>query len=183
MDRPPPETCLDTVRVYDGRPVKLDLDTVALAEGGQRRREIIRHPGAVIIVPLTADGGLVLLRQWRYCAGGELIELPAGTLDKDAESTLACAQRELAEEAGLAAGRWRELGSFFTTPGFTTEVIWAFAAEDLSPAEGFERDEDERIEVFEASLAEALAMARDGRIRDAKTIAALFLATGRGDEA
>jgi len=163
-------------RVYSGRVVKLDVDRVRLADGGERSREIIRHPGATIIVPLLPDGRVVLIRQWRYCAEGELIELPAGTLEPGIEDHLTCAKRELAEETGFEAAQWRELGSFFTTPGFTTEVIAAYLATDLTPVTGVAGDEDEHIEVFTVPFASALAMIRSGEIRDAKTICALHFA-------
>ncbi|MBI5832530.1 MAG: NUDIX hydrolase [Armatimonadetes bacterium] len=182
MSQVGPETRLGGERVYEGRVVKLDVDQVRLADGTESCRELIRHPGATIIVPINAAGQVVLIRQWRYCVGGELLEAPAGTLDHVGEDTLACAQRELAEETGLAAREWTALGSFYTTPGFTTEVIWAFLARDLYPVEGFEQDFDEQIEVAPIAWAEAMAMARRGEIRDAKTLSALFLASAVVDK-
>ena len=177
MSQVGPEVRLGGERVYDGRVVKLEVDTVRLADGTESRRELIRHPGATIIIPINAAGEVVLIRQWRYCVGGELLEAPAGTMDHVGEDTLTCAQRELAEETGLAAREWTALGSFFTTPGFTTEVIHAFLARDLSPVSGFEQDFDEQIEVEPIPWATALAMARRGEIRDAKTLSALLLAS------
>lgn len=176
MSQDPPEVRLSGETVYSGRVIRLELERVRLRDGSEGRRELIRHPGATLIVPVDDDGQVYLIRQFRYAAGRELLELPAGTLDPRDPDPLACAQRELAEEAALAAARWEPLGGYYTTPGFTTEVIWAFLARDLSPRPGVAGDSDEYIEVFKVPLSEALEMAADGRIEDAKTIVGLFRA-------
>ncbi len=163
-------------RKYDGRVVKLDVDRVRLDDGRESVREVIRHPGAVLIVPVFDDGRVLMIRQHRYAPGCELLELPAGTLDHAGESLVDAARRELAEETGYSAREWRLLTSFYTTPGFTDELIHCFLATGLAPGATGEPDEDEQIEPVLLPLAEARAMARRGEIRDAKTMVGLFCA-------
>ncbi|MCC7493173.1 MAG: NUDIX hydrolase [Fimbriimonadaceae bacterium] len=170
------ESTLTSQRIYDGRVVHLDVDQVALAKGGQSVREVVRHPGAVMVVPVTADGRVVLVRQYRYAAGEALLELPAGTLDHPGEDPLACAQRELAEETGYQATQWRLLASFYTAPGFCTELIHCFLASDVTPGAVAEADADEDIELVMMPLSSAKTLARRGELRDAKTICGLLLA-------
>lgn len=159
--------------LYDGRIVKLGLETTTLPDGRELELEIIRHPGAAAIVPLHADGSVTLVHQHRHAAGGMIYEVPAGVID-GGELPLACAMRELAEEVQLR-GRLTPLGCIHTTPGFTDERIWLFLAEDLGPADSAP-EPDEYIEVVRIPMATALAMTADGRITDAKTICALQLA-------
>jgi ADP-ribose pyrophosphatase len=171
-------------RIYDGKVVNLALEDAELPNGVVTRLEVMHHPGAAAAVPLEDDGTVVLLRQWRHAAGGWLWEVPAGKLDRPGESPLECARRELAEEAGLSAGRWHKLGSILTTPGFCDEIIHLYLARDLAAAEqSLERDEV--IEVHRMALADALARIPTEEIRDAKSVAALqatalHLAAGRG---
>lgn len=167
------ETQLSSRSVYDGRVVHLAVDQVRLADGSESVREVIRHPGAVVIVPLHDDGRVVLIRQFRYAAGEALLELPAGTLEPG-EDPLACAQRELAEETGLAAAEWRLLSSFYSAPGFCTELLHCYLARGLTPAVA-EADADEEIETVVMPLSAAQTLARRGELRDAKTIAGLLL--------
>jgi ADP-ribose pyrophosphatase len=161
--------------VYPGRVVRLELERVELPTGVVVELEMIHHPGAAAVVPLLDSGEVVLVRQFRHAAGGFLFEVPAGKLDSR-EPPLACAHRELKEESGYAAGRMQELGSIHTTPGFTDELIHLFLARDLTPC-GQCVEHDEVLSVTTLPFAEALAMAGDGRITDAKTIAALFRAS------
>lgn len=163
-------------RVYDGRVVKLDVDRVRLADGLESRREVVRHPGATMVVPLLDDGRVVMVRQFRYATGETLLELPAGTLDHPGEEPLECARRELAEETGLTAREWRLLASFYTTPGFTDERIWCFLATGIASDAVARPDADERIETVMMPLSSAQALARRGEIHDAKTIVGLMLA-------
>lgn len=135
-------------------------------------RETVRHPGAVVIVPFKSDGRVLLLRQFRYAADGDLWEFPAGTLRRG-EPTLACAKRELEEETGFKAGRWKRLTAFFSAPGICDEVMTLYRASDLKPGRK-NLDHDEWIEHREVPLARALRMAREGKIRDAKTLVGLF---------
>jgi ADP-ribose pyrophosphatase len=161
--------------VFQGRVLKLNLERVELPNGATAELEIAHHPGGATVVALDAAGRVCLLRQYRHAAGGWIVELPAGKLD-NREPPLDCARRELAEEAGMQAGRWDALGSFFSSPGVLTEVIHVYLARDLVPVDAA----PELHEVFEASwvpLAEAMEMAVDGRIRDGKTMVGLLWAT------
>jgi len=161
-------------RVYEGRVVKLNVETFALPNGGSATIEVVRHPGAAAVVPLTARGTVLLIRQFRHAAGGFIVEVPAGKLD-DGEIPETCARRELQEEAGVLAGELVRLGSILTTPGFTDEVIHLFLARELSPAvQALEADEVLTVE--EVDWARAVKMCVDGELRDAKSICAILLA-------
>lgn len=163
--------------VYEGRVIKLRVDTIEVQDGVNVRREVVEHPGAVVIVAIDAEGRILFVRQYRHATGKDLLELPAGTLEAGEEPE-ACARRELVEETGHSASQWRRIGSFFTAPGFCTEYMHAFAATDLTPATA-DADEDEDITLEPLTLDEALDRIDGGGIEDAKTIAALVL-FGRG---
>lgn len=140
---------------------------------GSVQREVVIHPGAVLILPLLDDRTVVMIRNVRQAIGRELLELPAGTLEPP-EPPDACAARELEEETGYVAGRLEPLCGFFTTPGFTTEYLHAFVATGLRhKAQRLEETEQIRVEAM--NLEDALAATLDGRIVDAKTIAALHV--------
>ena len=144
---------------------------VVLEEWGGRTREIVRHPGSVAVVAVDREQRVVLVRQFREPTGRSLLELPAGTLEPG-EDPLACARRELAEETGLTGGRWRQLATCWTSPGFLDEQMHLFAADELEPGEPA-LDDDEQIELVRipvASLDDRL-----GQIEDAKTLAGLLL--------
>ena len=160
-------------QLYSGRIVNLGLEEATLPNGARVKLEIIRHPGAAAIVPVHSDGTVTLVRQYRHAAGGMIYEIPAGVLDAG-ESPSTCAARELSEEVQLA-GTLHELATIHTTPGFTDEQITLFLALELRPTGG-QPEPDEYIEVVRISLDEALAMTRDGRITDAKTMCGLMLA-------
>ena len=149
---------------YDGK-----LFDVVVEDWDGRDREIVVHPGSTAIVAVH-DGAVVLVRQLREPARKPLLELPAGTLE-GGEEPLASAQRELAEEVGLRGGRWRELGGFWTSPGFLREYMHVFLAEELEPGEA-EPDEDEDVEIVRWPVAEIPE--RIGELEDAKTIAGLL---------
>ncbi|HTX54003.1 MAG TPA: GNAT family N-acetyltransferase [Candidatus Baltobacteraceae bacterium] len=158
-------------RIYDGRVVKLNIERVTLPNGSTIELEMIRHPGAAAVVPLTANGDVILVRQYRHAAAGYLYELPAGKLDPG-ESPLACAARELEEEVGYRAATLVPLLNVYTTPGFTDEVIYLFLATGLTPSS--QRLEcDEVLDVVQMPFDEAIARIRDGSIRDAKTVVGL----------
>lgn len=172
---------LNTRRVYTGRVLNLDIDTVRFPDGSSGELEIIRHPGAAAVVPVLSDPKgpdpvLLMLRQFRYAAGGPLWEIPAGRLDHD-ETPEECARRELREEAGVEAGRLARLTTIWTTPGFTDEAIHLFWASDLKRTE-HAREPDEFIEVVPTPLSEVLKGIRDGEIRDGKTVAAILYMAG-----
>ena len=161
-------------RVYEGRVVKLNVETFTLPNGSPATIEVVRHPGAAAVVPLTMRGTVLLIRQFRHAAGGFIIEVPAGKLDAG-ESPETCARRELEEEAGVQAGELVRLGSILTTPGFTDEVIHLFLARDLAPSTQA-LEADEVLTVEEVDLARAVAMCVDGELRDAKSLCAILLA-------
>jgi ADP-ribose diphosphatase len=160
--------------IYRGRVVHLVVETFTMPDGRPATLELVRHPGAAAVVPLTADGEVLLIRQYRRAAGGFIYEVPAGKLDPG-ETPLQCAARELAEEAGVGAGRLEPLGSILTTPGFTDEVIHLFLARDLRPAQQ-QLDADELLTVEKMPFARALDLCVRGELRDAKSICALMLA-------
>ena len=172
---------LDSRRIYTGRVVRLDVDTVRFPDGSTGQLDLIRHPGAAAIVPCAsdppgADPTILLIRQYRYATGGELWEIPAGTLDPG-EDPEVCARRELLEETGVTAARLQRLTSIWTTPGFTNEVIHLYLATGLTMGEP-SRERDEFIEVVPQPLSRVLALIRDGEIRDAKTVVAILYMAG-----
>ena len=156
---------------FRGKLVKVRVDTVALPNGEIAQREIVEHPGAVAVVPITAEGRVILVRQFRYPINAITLELPAGKLELGENPEETC-QRELAEETGFTATHLSKLTEFVVAPGYTTERITLFKATGLVPATA-QGDDDEFVETVEVSLEEAQAMVRDGRIFDAKTIIGL----------
>lgn len=170
-------------RVYTGRVINLDVDTVRFPDGSQGELEMIRHPGASAIVPILGDPEvrdpqLVLIRQYRYAAGGYLYEIPAGRLDAG-ESPADCAVRELTEETGFRADRVEHLYTMFTTPGFTDECIHVFRATGLEQGPSA-REPDEFMSIEQVPLSRALELIRTGAISDAKTALAIFYAAQFG---
>jgi ADP-ribose pyrophosphatase len=173
------EERIDGEKIYEGRILDLEVDRVRLPNGGEALREVIRHPGAVVVLPILADGRLVFVRQHRYPTGDVLLELPAGKLDPG-ERPVVCAVRELEEETGWRAAQTTVLGWFYTTPGFSDEVLHAFVASELEAASDHTPDQDEAIEIVTLTVEQAFEACRDGGIRDSKTIATLFQAHLRG---
>jgi ADP-ribose pyrophosphatase len=173
------EKKIDGRSIYQGNILDLEVDRVQLPSGGEASREVVRHLGAVVVLPLHEDRKIEFVRQYRYPMGKILLELPAGKLDPG-EDPVDCAGRELAEETGWKPIEIHELGSFFTTPGFTDEVLHAFIATPLEPAPDIAQDPDEAIENVTMTVEEALVACREGTIRDSKTIATLFLARLHG---
>jgi ADP-ribose pyrophosphatase len=160
--------------LFHGLVVDVERMEVKIGEKGWHVYEVVRHPGGVGVLPLHGDGTVSLIRQARPAVGSPLLEIPAGRLSPE-EDPEACGRRELAEETGLAAGVLEPLGSFYPSPGIFDEVIHLFLGRDL--VQGTARPERfEEIETFKVPAREALRMARDGRIRDGKTLAALFRA-------
>ena len=157
--------------IYRGRVVKLDVETVTLPNGVTVELEVIRHQGAAAVVPLKDDGTVILIRQYRHAVGGSIYEIPAGKLEPG-EEPRHCAARELEEEIGSRAASLTHLLTFFTTPGFTDEVIHIFLATGLTPGTQH-LDHDEVLEIVPMPLDEAIARIADGTIRDGKTIIGL----------
>jgi ADP-ribose pyrophosphatase len=166
------EQTLASELAYTGRLISLRVDDVVLANGHHARREIVEHPGAVVI--LAWDGErLAVVRQWRQAARMTLLEVPAGTRDAG-EEPAASARRELAEEVGVTAATWQTGPDFFSAPGFCTERLSLFLATDLSATNDIASPEDEDLEASWLTLPEALAAVDDGRIQDAKSLVAIF---------
>ena len=159
-------------QVFDGALLKVHRDTVRLPDGSTGGREYIRHPGAVAIVPLFDDGRVLLERQFRYPHGREFIEVPAGKLEPG-EPHLDTARRELLEETGYAAQEWTRLGVIHSAIAYTDEAIELFLARKLSLHKR-KLDQGEFLEILSVPFDEAIAMVRDGRITDAKSVAALL---------
>jgi ADP-ribose pyrophosphatase len=160
--------------LYNGKKVRLELHHLENEDTGTRSiREIVVHPGAVVVLPLLPDDQVLLIRNRRYTVGQILLELPAGTLEKN-EDPMNCAGRELLEETGYLAGRLKAIGNFFSSPGILTEKIYAFVAYDLEQAHRA-LEEGEEIELSPMPLEDAIEMAATGQIIDGKTVTALLL--------
>jgi ADP-ribose pyrophosphatase len=172
-----PFELLESEIVYPGRAFTVRRDALRLPDGRETRLDIVEHVGSVVILPVDADGNLLLVRQYRHAAGLDLLELPAGTLD-EGESPEACARREVREETGMAAGNLEELGGFYLAPGYSTEYMHVYLATDLHP-DPLEADADEFLTVERLPLAKALASAARSEILDAKSLAAFFMAQSR----
>ena len=163
-----------TRAVFEGRVVRLGIESLTLPNGERLELEVVRHPGGAAVVALDQLRRVCLLRQFRHAAGGWLWELPAGKLEKG-EDPQATAARELAEEAGLRAERWHTLGSVLTTPGFCDETIHLYLVEELSPV-ATRPERHELIEIHWLPFSEAIDRVYDGVIHDAKTMLGLLLA-------
>src|SRR5882762_5817292 len=172
---------LKSKRVYSGKVISLDVDTVRFPDGSIGELEMIRHPGASAIVPFLSDAGgtdpqVLLIRQYRYAADGYLYEIPAGRLNPG-EDPRDCAVRELKEETGCTAEQMEHLLSFYTTPGFTDEKIHLFMATGLIAGET-KHEADEFLDLQPMLLSRALEMIQRGEIVDAKTALGLMYAAG-----
>ncbi len=160
--------------LYRGRVVTLRIDTIQTPDGREIRREIVEHHGAVAIVPRLDAETILLIRQYRQAVGETLLEIPAGTLE-EGESADDCAARELEEEIGYRPGRLRRMFSQYLAPGYSSEVLHAYFAEELERS-AVNPDADEQIEVVPVRASEIERMILDGQIKDAKSIAALLVA-------
>ena len=164
-------------KIYDGRIFTVVSERVTLPKGHQLDVEVIRHPGSVVIVPMTGDGRVMLVRQYRHAVGRSLWELPAGSLKKGEEPDHA-AIRECHEEVGLVPANVERLGHFFPTPGYCDEDMIFYKATGLrEPRDGDDAhpDEDEDIERGAFEVADLLRMIANGEIADLKTVAGVFL--------
>lgn len=179
-DDPLRERLVGTEVLRRGRILEFRIDTVEAADGHRSTRDIAGHPGGVCVVAIDPEDRVLLVRQWRHAIGGPLLEIPAGTLDRDengwVEEHAGAVARELEEETGTRAGTWRYLGAFYTAPGFTSELMHLYLATDLRAADegGLGPDEDERLELRPIPFADAVAMAERGELRDAKSMVGLL---------
>lgn len=178
---PQPPGKIDSERIYSGKIIKLDRDTVRFPDGSVGVMDMVRHPGASAIVPFLTDAGaedpqILLLRQYRYAAEQFLYEVPAGRLDPG-ESPHDCAVRELREETGCSASSVEFMFTMFTTPGFTDERIHVFLATGLTRGDT-SHEADEFMTVETMTLSRALRLIQEGEIKDAKTALAILFAAG-----
>jgi ADP-ribose pyrophosphatase len=169
-----PYETLHTEMLYHGRAFNVRRDEIRLPDGKSARLEIVDHVGAVTLVPVDDQKRVWFVRQYRHPAGEVLLELPAGMVESG-EAPLDCARREIREETGMAAGRIEPIGEFYLAPGYSTEFMHIFLATDLHP-DPLPGDADEFITAEPIPLEVALRMIENGKIRDAKTLAALMLA-------
>jgi ADP-ribose pyrophosphatase len=170
-------TLIKAERVYTGRVLNLDADTVGFPDGSTGQLEMIRHPGASAVLPFlddptSSDPRVVLIRQFRHAADDFIYEVPAGRLDPG-ELPAACAARELAEETGYQAERLDHLTTIFTTPGFTDERIHLFMASGLEPG-SHRREADEFLELHRVRWSEVMELVKVGKVVDAKTLAVIL---------
>jgi ADP-ribose pyrophosphatase len=172
-----PSEILQERLLYQGRKFNFEVNTLRLPKGVEGEWECIRHPGGALAVPITPEGKLVLVKQYRFTVQGRLLEFPAGTLEanEDPSETI---KRELEEETGYRANQWQNLGKFALAPGYSDEYIYAFLAQDLEKLEQPpQQDEDEDIEVILMSFSEFKEAIIAGEPIDAKSITSFFLAS------
>ena len=180
-DDPLRERLISSEVLRRSRILEFRIDTVEAADGHRSTRDIAGHPGGVCVVAIDPQDRVLLVRQWRHATGQALLEVPAGTLDREPDGSIedhaGAAARELEEETGSRAGTWRYLGAFYTAPGFTSELMHLYLATDLRPVHegGLAPDEDERLELHPLPFHEAVALVERGELPDAKTIAGLLL--------
>ncbi len=166
------EIPLHSKLVFDGILLKVYRDQVAMPDGQEKIREMIKHPGAAVIVPHLGDNRFVLVRQYRYALKRETLEFPAGRID-NGEDPQECARRELTEETGYQAGKMEPLFQIHPAPGYSDELLWIFKASDLVP--GFTNpDPDELVTTVEMSLDELVELFRKCEITDSKTVNAIM---------
>ena len=166
------ETTRSSERVFDGKLLHINIDSVALPDGSQATREYVVHPGAVMVIPVLDDGRLLVERQFRYPLQRVFVEFPAGKLDAG-EDPLECGKRELLEETGYSATEWEYLGEFHPLISYSTEVIHFYIARGLSQGNA-QLDDGEFLEILPMSLDELKAGILANQITDSKTIAGVF---------
>ena len=164
---PHTETTLSSEEIFNGRVIRVTYDKVLLENGNTSTREVVHHHGGACILPVDENQTITLVRQYRYALGEEMWELPAGKLEKD-ENPFEAAKRELAEECGLTADHFVDLGVVYPTVGYDSEKIYLWAATGLHNVSQH-LDEDEFLDVVKMPLDEALRLVLDGTIKDSKT--------------
>ena len=174
-------TRISSRRLYSGKVINVDIDTVEFPNGKRGELEMVRHPGASAVVPFLTDPSgddpqIMLIRQFRHAANGYIYEIPAGKLDGD-EDPKVCAARELQEETGCSAESIEHLCTFYTTPGFTDERIHAFMATGLTRGDAAQ-EHDEFMSAEPTPMSRALEMIRSGELNDAKSALAILYAAG-----
>jgi ADP-ribose pyrophosphatase len=172
------ETTVGREVLHRGRFITFRIDTIEDPEGRRHTREVVEHPGAVCVLPILGDD-VLMVRQFRTPIEQVLLELPAGKLDHQSDGTVEdpdrAAPRELAEETGFHASSWRKLGSFWSAPGFTDELMHLYLATELAPLENYTGpDEDEYLDLVRLPWRDAVAMAESGEISDAKSLVGLL---------
>lgn len=172
MDQHLTETRIDGTLAYDGHFLKISKDTIRLPDGKTATREYIRHPGAVVVIPLFDDGSVLMERQFRYPLHRVFIELPAGKIDPD-ENPLDCAKRELREETGYTANDWQFVCTIHNAIAYSDEHLDIYLARGLTEGES-RLDEGEFLETFKAPLSVLLQWVREGKITDVKTVIGCF---------
>lgn len=161
---------------YQGRKFNFDVNRLRLPNGAEGDWECIHHPGGALAVPVTPEGKLVLVKQYRFAAKGRILEFPAGTVEVN-ENPAETIKREIEEETGYRAGKWQKLGEFLLAPGYSDEIIYAFLAQDLEKLEKPpQQDEDEDIETVLFTPQELEKAILSGEPIDAKSISSFFLA-------
>ena len=166
------EKTLSSELIYDGRAVKLRVDTVQMADGRQTTREIVEHSDCIAVVAIDADSNVLLVRQFRKPVEKELLEIPAGGIDPD-EDVEAAVQRELREETGYLPQRMEKLGGFYSAPGYCSEYLHLYLATELIPSQLYAEDTEE-ISLVRVPLAQVPGLIASGSICDAKSIAGLL---------
>lgn len=168
------EKTIRTKKIFSGNIISVQVDDVLLPNGKESKREIVKHPGAVAIIPVTKNGNMIFVKQFRKPLERSLIEIPAGKIEENEDPEIT-AVRELEEETGFTTDTLTYVASFYTSPGFADEIIHLYYTDQLRPlTERVEGDEDEFVEIVELSLEEAEQYVRDKKIYDAKTMYALL---------
>lgn len=164
--------------VFKGKVFNIKVDEIIYNSGNKGVREVIVHPGGAVVVPIAESGKIILVKQYRYPFGEHLFELPAGKLEPN-ENPLVCASRELIEETGYTSKNLTQLGKIYTSPGFCSEILYIYLAENLIEGNHNREEGEEGMEVFEFNLMELNQMISDGKIVDAKTISGIHFYENR----